>query len=297
MTSSPSSSTDPASRQAWLRVFAWAAIVLWTTLAWRAWDTALAWQAIAAAGASLILTLCLVRAQTQLTTQLADERARGPAQASREALLGAALAADIDGILAHSAALLGAERAWLSIAADGGTQDHQWPMTQPAATQHTGLDPSPWWRAALGASQVFLTTSASSGLTTTPSRGAVRLQQDQTHLGVLAFEAATGAGRWGDAQREQLHALAAIVTQVLLRQRLESALAATQPQDIRERRLFIAGLNHKLRTPMTAVLGFAQILDLDPSLAAEQREFVREIESAGQALLAMLNELADVARG
>ena len=102
---------------------------------------------------------------------------------------------------------------------------------------------------------------------------------------------------WGDADRELLHTLAAIFAQVLRRQRLERALATCREQDTRERRLFVADLNHKLRTPMTAVLGFAQILAFDQSLAHEHREFVREIESAGQTLLAMLNDLVGIARG
>ena len=64
----------------------------------------------------------------------------------------------------------------------------------------------------------------------------------------------------------------------------------------RERRVFLSNLSHKLRTPMTAVLGFAQILDLDENLSAEHHEFVREIESAGQTLLTMLDELVGITR-
>jgi signal transduction histidine kinase len=47
---------------------------------------------------------------------------------------------------------------------------------------------------------------------------------------------------------------------------------------------------------MTAVLGFAQILAFDQSLAAEHREFVREIDAAGRALLDMINDLVGVPR-
>ena len=58
--------------------------------------------------------------------------------------------------------------------------------------------------------------------------------------------------------------------------------------------MFLANLSHKLRTPMTAILGFAQILALDDSLVGEQREFVREIETASHTLLELLNELVGI---
>ena len=297
MTSPSSPSIDAPSRPTWLRGCAWGAGLLWCGLVWRAWGTPLALLAAVAACASVTLTLCLARARTRLATQLAHERAARTAQTAREALLRAALAADIDQILAHSAALLGAERAWLTITADGGAQDHQWPVAERASTPETSANASPWWQTALGEGEVFIAADQSSGDPATPSRCAITLRQDEIPLGVLAFEAATVARPWGDADRELLHTLAAIFAQVLRRQRLERALATCREQDTRERRLIVADLNHKLRTPMTAVLGFAQLLAFDQSLADEHREFVREIESAGQALLAMLNDLVGIARG
>ena len=290
MTSSPSTGTP--NRQVWLRGLVWAAGLLLCVLAWQGWGTSLTWLAMAAASASIALTVYLMRVQRQLSTQLSDERARCIAQTSRAALMGAALATNIEAMLSHSAALLGAERAWLSIAADSGTQDHQWPPIPSTGTALTDASSNPWWQAAPGEDEIYLNADAAA----TPSRCALNLRQNETHLGVLAFEGATMPGRGDDAHHALLHTLATIFKQVLLHQRLAVAPAALPPQHLRERRQFVANLNHKLRTPMTAVLGFAQILDLDPSLAAEHREFVREIESAGQALLAMLNELADVAR-
>lgn len=249
-----------------------------------------------AACASVALTLGLMRARTRLATQLAQEHTARATQAAREALLHAAISADIDQILAHSAALLGAERAWLTIAACDGAQNHQWPVADLEHAQAATANASPWWRAALSAGEVFVAAGESSSALATPARCAITVTQDDVQLGVLAFEAATVARPWGDADRELLPMLAAIVGQWLLRQRLERALATCREQDLRERRLFIADLNHKLRTPMAAVLGFAQILDFDQRLADDHRQFVREIETAGRALITMLDELVDAAR-
>ena len=250
-----------------------------------------------AACASVALTLSLMRARTRLATLLAHEHTARVTQAARETLLHAAITADIDQILAHSAALLGAERAWLTIAACDGAQNHQWPVANLDHAQTATANASPWWRAALSEGEVFVAAGESSSALATPARCAITVTQDDVQLGVLAFEAATVPQPWGDAERELLPMLAAIVGQWLLRQRLERALASCQAQDTRERRQFVATLNHNLRTPMTAVLGFAQILNFDQRLAEEHREFVREIETAGQALLAMLNDLVDAARG
>src|SRR6185369_10035533 len=46
---------------------------------------------------------------------------------------------------------------------------------------------------------------------------------------------------------------------------------------------FLAGISHELRTPMNAILGFAQLLELD-GLEGEQEDNVRQILRAGRHL-------------
>ncbi len=58
---------------------------------------------------------------------------------------------------------------------------------------------------------------------------------------------------------------------------------------------FLAGISHELRTPMNAILGFAQLLDLD-ELGGEQGDNVRQILRAGRHLLELITELLDIAR-
>nr|MBA2460445.1 HAMP domain-containing histidine kinase [Actinomycetota bacterium] len=54
-------------------------------------------------------------------------------------------------------------------------------------------------------------------------------------------------------------------------------------------------MSHELRTPMNAVLGFAQLLELG-EIDEQQRESVDQILRAGNHLLALINEVLDVAR-
>ena len=58
---------------------------------------------------------------------------------------------------------------------------------------------------------------------------------------------------------------------------------------------FLSRMNHELRTPMNAILGFSQILELN--LKEEQnKQHVNEIINAGQHLLELINEVLDLSR-
>lgn len=59
---------------------------------------------------------------------------------------------------------------------------------------------------------------------------------------------------------------------------------------------FLSRMSHELRTPMNAVLGFAQILEMDESLNPSQKEYIGEILNAGEHLLVLINEVLDLSR-
>ena len=58
---------------------------------------------------------------------------------------------------------------------------------------------------------------------------------------------------------------------------------------------FLSRMSHDLRTPLNAVLGFAQLLEMD-SLSTDQRESVAQILEAGRHLLDLMNEVLDISR-
>jgi signal transduction histidine kinase/ActR/RegA family two-component response regulator len=78
-----------------------------------------------------------------------------------------------------------------------------------------------------------------------------------------------------------------------LRKSEEAAAAASQAKSE-----FLSSTSHELRTPMNAILGFAQLLESEPgtTLNAAQRTFIREILKAGRHLLELINEVLDLAR-
>lgn len=61
---------------------------------------------------------------------------------------------------------------------------------------------------------------------------------------------------------------------------------------------FLSKMSHELRTPMNAILGFAQLLQLDAiePLSEEQHDSIEEILRAGRHLLNLINEILDLSR-
>jgi signal transduction histidine kinase/ActR/RegA family two-component response regulator len=70
----------------------------------------------------------------------------------------------------------------------------------------------------------------------------------------------------------------------------DTAMRATQVKNS-----FLSSTSHELRTPLNSILGFAQLLQLS-ALGDEDRDGVERIIRAGHHLLALINELIDIAR-
>jgi len=60
--------------------------------------------------------------------------------------------------------------------------------------------------------------------------------------------------------------------------------------------MFLANMSHEIRTPMNAVLGFAQLLERDPSLSPEAHNRVGTIMKSGDHLLAIINDILEMSR-
>lgn len=60
---------------------------------------------------------------------------------------------------------------------------------------------------------------------------------------------------------------------------------------------FLSSMSHELRTPMNAILGFAQLLASDPEtpLSDEQEYWVKNIHDGGEHLLALINDVLELA--
>jgi len=77
--------------------------------------------------------------------------------------------------------------------------------------------------------------------------------------------------------------------------RLSTALAELEAA-ARAKDDFLANLSHELRTPLTSILGFSEHLRLEGGLDPVVLAKVGRIEKAGQGLLALVNDMLDMAR-
>jgi len=69
----------------------------------------------------------------------------------------------------------------------------------------------------------------------------------------------------------------------------------TAEQANRAKSEFLAHLSHELRTPMTSILGFGDLL-LDTPLTEEQREFTVTLMKSGRSLVSLLNNILDLSK-
>jgi PAS domain S-box-containing protein len=93
--------------------------------------------------------------------------------------------------------------------------------------------------------------------------------------------------------------LQAIVRDITQAKNAQAALIAAKLEAERSNRAksdFLSRMSHELRTPLNAILGFGQLLEMHGDrLDAKQRENVDQILMAGHHLLALINELLDMA--
>ncbi|HEU0202685.1 MAG TPA: ATP-binding protein, partial [Burkholderiaceae bacterium] len=64
----------------------------------------------------------------------------------------------------------------------------------------------------------------------------------------------------------------------------------------RAKSAFLTSMSHELRTPLNAILGYAQLLKWDEELSEKQLNGLNTIESSGQHLLTLIDEILDLSK-
>ncbi|MGE3313336.1 MAG: CHASE domain-containing protein, partial [Limisphaerales bacterium] len=110
----------------------------------------------------------------------------------------------------------------------------------------------------------------------------------------LAFTGSTCAhlAHAGRRARQISQVNAALQEEVAIRQRAEVAAAAAN----KAKSDFLTSMSHEMRTPLNAILGYTQLMRRDAHLSPEHRDATLGIQTSGQHLLGLINEVLDLAR-
>jgi len=115
-----------------------------------------------------------------------------------------------------------------------------------------------------------------------------------------------GSHRWflvrGQAIRDsQGKTIALIGTDTEITERKEAEAAILAAKEAAEaanqtKSAFLANTSHELRSPLNAIIGFAQVMLRNPDLSKEQQQHLGIIQRSGEHLLALINEVLDMAK-
>jgi hypothetical protein len=86
-------------------------------------------------------------------------------------------------------------------------------------------------------------------------------------------------------------------TQQLTARSLELIKAKDQAESANAAKsMFLATMNHELRTPLSIILGFAQLMARSSDLPPKHREYLAPIQQSGEHLLGLINSVLDLAK-
>ena len=118
-------------------------------------------------------------------------------------------------------------------------------------------------------------------------------------IGLVGFNYWSVRGPWDDDLILTVRLIAQVIGVVLVRHRAESSMRRAYEeaeQANRAKQEMLAHLSHELRTPLHAILGYAELMELDER-PENDREALFQIQFQGRNLLRMVDDLLSLANG
>lgn len=76
---------------------------------------------------------------------------------------------------------------------------------------------------------------------------------------------------------------------------LQKAMQAADAAN-RAKSVFLANMSHEIRTPMNAILGYSQLLQREPGITKQQKEFIEIVNRSGEHLMALINDILEMSK-
>jgi signal transduction histidine kinase/purine-cytosine permease-like protein/DNA-binding NarL/FixJ family response regulator len=127
----------------------------------------------------------------------------------------------------------------------------------------------------------------------------------KTYTALLVF---IGLCTWwlilNDESRRIAHEETAKQTQTLLTEiekhkqtdaKLQQALSLADSANIAKSR-FLSNMSHEIRTPLNSIIGYAHILENDPSIPGHRQQAVKTLKRSSDHLCALIEDILDIAR-
>ena len=112
---------------------------------------------------------------------------------------------------------------------------------------------------------------------------------------LLVLAQQTQAAAEDETRRQTLRLMSEVAAHRRTDAKLQKAKEVAEAANIAKSR-FVVGVSHELRTPLNVVLGYAQLLELDPDLSHDQAVAVRTMRRSGEHMAGLIEGLLDIAK-
>jgi signal transduction histidine kinase/CheY-like chemotaxis protein len=110
---------------------------------------------------------------------------------------------------------------------------------------------------------------------------------------VLAQQSRTVAQE--ETRRQTALLMAEIRAHEVTDRKLQKAKEAAEAANLAKSR-FVVGISHELRSPLNAILGYAQLLERDNTISPSRRDHIRIIRRSGEHLAGLIEGLLDISK-